>query len=492
MDVRLPDGTVIRNVPEGITKSQLMAKVGKIPQPEKGFFDRVGEDMSRRGAAAEGVIEEYRKGNQSLPETYLQHFGQYAGLANDIAGEAFKSVGRGVSSITPDFIEKPVRQAGKNVFDTVANSPVGDLARSAVQEYQDFSQEYPRAAKNIESVANIGALVGTLTPVKGTSLAGAAVDAVGSGTKTVAKAASAPVKAGAKSVSEGAGNLWKGAFARTPEKLDEISSAMKAESSASYTKFRETGAIINKNRASNIINRMEKAMSDTGKLNARLHGDTLSVIEDMRKAQKSGAFSLEEFDQYRQLLSDVINKNTDGIKGPNPDAFKAIQAIDALDEAIDRLKPIDILGGDTAAVEALKQGRAQWAKYRKFQSVANIVRQSDGDPNRLKSALQRFVNKPKNLKGFTAEEKKAIIEAAKNSTAEKIFKAFGKFGFDLGSSLTPGNTALPALTGGVGLMGVPHAAPIVIGGTVSRQLQKYLGRGKAEKVLKIIQEGAGK
>ena len=30
MDVKLPDGTIIKNVPEGTTQSQLMAKVGKL------------------------------------------------------------------------------------------------------------------------------------------------------------------------------------------------------------------------------------------------------------------------------------------------------------------------------------------------------------------------------------------------------------------------------------------------------------------------------
>ena len=30
MDVKLPDGTIINNVPEGTTQSELMARVGKV------------------------------------------------------------------------------------------------------------------------------------------------------------------------------------------------------------------------------------------------------------------------------------------------------------------------------------------------------------------------------------------------------------------------------------------------------------------------------
>ena len=32
MDVRMPDGTIITNVPEGTTKAQLMAKLGQAPE----------------------------------------------------------------------------------------------------------------------------------------------------------------------------------------------------------------------------------------------------------------------------------------------------------------------------------------------------------------------------------------------------------------------------------------------------------------------------
>lgn len=61
MDVRLPDGTIVRNVPEGITKSQLMSRVGKLPadarqdaeqriaakeKPAPGFLDRLKQGMA--------------------------------------------------------------------------------------------------------------------------------------------------------------------------------------------------------------------------------------------------------------------------------------------------------------------------------------------------------------------------------------------------------------------------------------------------------------
>ena len=41
-DVRLPDGTIVRNVPEGTTRSQLMARVGKAQQPSRAQGSGIG------------------------------------------------------------------------------------------------------------------------------------------------------------------------------------------------------------------------------------------------------------------------------------------------------------------------------------------------------------------------------------------------------------------------------------------------------------------
>ena len=52
MDVRLPDGTIVTNVPEGITQSELMRRVGMMsepaaPKPEPTFMQRAGTALGR-------------------------------------------------------------------------------------------------------------------------------------------------------------------------------------------------------------------------------------------------------------------------------------------------------------------------------------------------------------------------------------------------------------------------------------------------------------
>ncbi len=52
MDVRLPDGTIVTNVPEGTTQSELMRRVGLISEApakpaEPSFLDRAGTAVTR-------------------------------------------------------------------------------------------------------------------------------------------------------------------------------------------------------------------------------------------------------------------------------------------------------------------------------------------------------------------------------------------------------------------------------------------------------------
>lgn len=305
-------------------------------------------------------------------------------------------------------------------------------------------------------------------------LAGGAIPAAGS-------ALSGTIKGGADAL--------KGMGARAPDVLEQAGYAIKNRASQSYKDSRTLGATLNKGALTRAQRDIDQALLALGKNNARLHGDTLSVLNDFKKAAKGGNLSLEELDQYRQLFGDAIMKNTDGIKGPNPDAKKASKAIEAIDDLVDSLTAKDLSSGSLQAVKALNEGRVEWQKFRKFQAVSNVVKQADGDPNRLKAGLQRFVNKPKNLKGYTPDEVKALKDAARNTAGEGLLKALGKFGFDFGSSLTPGNAFLPVSSMLAGGAGVPGGVELAITGTTARQLQKLIGRGRTETALQLIESG---
>ncbi len=136
------------------------------------------------------------------------------------------------------------------------------------------------------------------------------------------------------------------------------------------------------------------------------------------------------------------------------------------------------------AVSLLNQGRSQYATASKFEDISDILSKADGDPNRIKAGLTRFLNNPDNTQVWTDVEKQALKDAASGTGTEKLLKMFGKFGFDLGKGLTMGNTIGPVV--GAAVTHGP-VAPIV--GTAARIGQTLSARGAAEKLLKTISSG---
>ena len=157
LEVELPDGRILE-VPAGSNPEFIKAAVQKVT----GFTQRVGQDFDRRKQNIGGMVAESIKGNQGYREGAMQAAGQGFAAVGDVVGEGITSVGRGLSAITPDpfedevinqlgiFFDQPLMQAGKRALE------------QGMEAWAGFSEENPRAARNIEAVTNIagGGLTG--------------------------------------------------------------------------------------------------------------------------------------------------------------------------------------------------------------------------------------------------------------------------------------------------------------------------------------------
>lgn len=338
-----------------------------------------------------------------------------------------------------------------------------------------------QTAKSAALGAPGGAIYGASDSKTGNEVEGAIT---GAGAGAGLGAALRPVSAAVGATAKGISNTAKGAFARSGDQLEEAGQKIKDTSSKAYQKMRESGASFRPEAKENIINSIDDALKSDGPLNQGLHGNTMSVLQDLKSAAESPDFSLEELDQYRRLLSRIP-------KTVPEDVRKSSIVIDALDSSVNSLKDADLSNGSREAIDALNEGRKEYSKYSKFDRIRTIIDNSGGDANKLKSGLQRFANNPKMTRGFSPSEMKALQDAAKNTTGEGLLKMAGKFGIDLGSSLSVGNAGLPALYGAVtgATAGVGPAFGVVAGGTAARQAQKYIARAKADDLLKLIEKG---
>ncbi|WP_181708716.1 glycosyl hydrolase 108 family protein [Chthonobacter rhizosphaerae] len=115
------------------------------------FTDKVGQAVDRRASMAADIQKATRDGKQTKAEEIWQLAGKGgAGLAGDVAGAAISS---GFQAL-PDYIEQPIRSAGRAVMD----SPIGGILNFAAEQYGDFAQNHPRAARNVEATANMAGL----------------------------------------------------------------------------------------------------------------------------------------------------------------------------------------------------------------------------------------------------------------------------------------------------------------------------------------------
>lgn len=431
----------------------------------------------------------YAMPDQFAAENLLQIAGVGLGAMGDVAGHGISAV----ANALPAPVKKPFEATGQYLGDTdIAVAGIEGL-RKLGESWEGFAQRNPRAARNIGAVGNIAAVapVGAAgkpvleageAAIKGADkLAfGKASQASGVSPEAAINIAGAGIPGTVKSAYEGTKNLGKGIVARQPDEIDISFNKLKGESSATYKQMRDAGAVIKKGRVQNIVKTVEDSLKKDGILDSDFHPETVNAIKKLRAAAKKGDVSLDTLDQYRQLFSEAASNNN-AHKGRAADGLKASRAIEALDTQVSRLKQADLASGDPKAIEMLTTGRAQWSKAMKFDRVAQIIRNAEGDPKKIQQGFKNFAKKRQNFRGFTGEEIRAMKAIGDGSMGSNALKFLGGFGFGQNSRW------LPASAGVAGLTVAPWMLPVVAAGTVARQGSKYIARGKAENLLRTIE-----
>lgn len=177
----LPDGRILQfppNTSPEVIQATVKRELGITDTPDEpriGPMGRVFLGATERGletlATGEGprmqnvreIVGATLRGEQTPQEAVLQTGGQGMAYLGDLIGAGLGYLGRGASAITPDFIEDEVI----NQLGIFMNQPVMRYGMQALgsgmEEYEQFAQEYPRAARNIEALTNIGVIGGGST-----------------------------------------------------------------------------------------------------------------------------------------------------------------------------------------------------------------------------------------------------------------------------------------------------------------------------------------
>ena len=171
IEVELPDGSIAEfplGTPDDVIDAKVKEMLG-ISQPvsepiglgaqaalgaTQAGFDALGGESTRAQKANE-IFASTLKGDQSVSEGVTQAYGQGFASLGDLIGKGVGLIGEGVSRMTPDVIEDEVMNQLGIFFDQPLMQAGKEAIAAGGEAWDQFSQENPRAARNIEAGVNI-------------------------------------------------------------------------------------------------------------------------------------------------------------------------------------------------------------------------------------------------------------------------------------------------------------------------------------------------
>lgn len=405
-------------------------------------------------AAAQQQFADHVK--ETTPRSFVESTEQRAGAALDQKPSGMASFIRkkvlGFDPLTPLDKAAGVAAAPLGAAGETAERKVGQIAGANPVKLEKAARATGDVSENLLSILP-GAKV-----AKGAEAVGDVAAASGQG------------------VAKGAETMKMGYKAREAELLDKSVADMDAKSDAAAAKMRDMGVKFKPETAQQLAAHIEDSWKEAslGKPDLKLHGESMEVLADIKAASKKG-FDMQDLDNFRKRFRQIANKGGE-------DAKFAGEALDAMRTAAENFKS-KLPPGSTFLPYV-----DQYAKARRFDTLADIVKNSGGDPQKIKSGFQKLLKSDKKMRGFTDEEKKAIEEAAHYTTPEKLMRLAGRFGYEIGGDKTAPAAVLPTTEALYGWhYGSPYTVPAIAGATAARYGGKLMARGKAERALQAVE-----
>ena len=444
------------SVPQGFeevaTPQGLQAEFQARKNPN--LAQRIGHDFQGMVDKAGQAKQREATGQQSSNETVLQGLGNSANFVfNQVPSQA---IGSALS-----YLPEPVKQVGRNASTVIANTPIvnilpslgtlGSNAQNVGTKYNQIAEQHPRAAANAEALFGLGNAATALAPIKGTSLAGAVMEAPGTALKTTRNAVASVL----------------------PKRAEILTAdAVKSEASKAYQAAKTTGGTLRPEFTNSFIGEIEKVAPQTraGKI---LGGDSdATKVVDRLKSLKDSPLSLDEAQEVDELLGDWVDKHLE-LGKPTKEGQKILSIQSTLRDQIANAGE-DAISGGKEGFEALKEGRRLWAKQARLRDIEKIVTRAEAaqvPATALKNGFRTLYNNPSRIRGYSEAEKALIKKASESGVAGDILATFG--------------SRLNAIGGGL-VGGVPGAVLGTAGSTLSRKGAEALQLQRANNIAREI------
>lgn len=383
MDVQLPDGKILKGVPDGTTKEQLSAKL-----KANGInFDTSSHE--NKPASEEWPAVTARRASEAwdsrppAPTTNISETmkNPSASMRVDV-NNMFKNTPKAVSALG-DVVSAPVGAAGET-FEYKASKAAGipeEQSRQLAKDTGDVTKLLAGIAPGIKKIPEVSGQMLS----KATALPGKAVN-----------------------VGREAINSASDKMGLTPVDSERL----EAISKSAYDRAEKMGGAYSPKFANDLLEKGNKLAAREPQAKA-IEGDTpLQNLMKDAEAWKDKPFSLKSAEQVDKVLTNKITAQYKA--GNNAYARELEQFQDDFRESMYNPSKEHAPQGSAGAKE-LQKATQHWAQMSRMRDLETIVEraQSTANPSlSIRKGLANLYNNKRRMAGFSDEEKAAIKKAA--------------------------------------------------------------------------------
>lgn len=336
-----------------------------------------------------------------------------------------------------------------------------------------------------EALGGVGGQIGALSKLATTAVtpAGRNIAAQLSALPERQLAASIPAGATAQAVGEKTESPTLGMLAgvgaslpfgiRAPKQTEKIPTIdeLKQLSRNQYQQAKEAGIVFKKDSFKSFANQLEKDLIEEG-LDKDIQPTAFKALNRITTAANK-ANTLSEIETLRKVAQGASASTNAS------ERMFGQKMIERLDDYIETSSPENILAGDKAGIDAIRNAREAWRTSKKAEIMDDIFNSAElraeanynvsGMENVLRRKLVNLADNKKLMRTFTKDEQEAIIKAAKGGTMQNFYRRIGKyaptgvisttFGSGLGGAAGAAVGGIPgAFVGGVAIPAIGAAA----------------------------------
>ena len=459
MNVRMPDGTLVKNVPDNITQADLLARYEAFKTPDtRGNI--INTDVPTVvGQVANPPVNEPKR---SMQEKMMA---LYEVPATMLSGAAL-TIPSAVSALATG--EAPMAMAQRNMYQPRSGASQ-DVLQSIGSAFE--ATKLPPVIPTTGMIPSYARMAQATTPQvrQGGQIATQAVRETAQ--PVVNRMAEALRKEPKLDVAE---------IAKTAPSVEELAT----QSSQLFKQAKESNVELNAKDFSNTMKTIGKDLREEG-YDPRLYPKLDVAFSELQNAKVPKDFSelrtLRKFIQGAQKSTDLEEKRL------------ATILKDEFDTYVANIPESSVKAGSKEGLDAWKQARDAYTRMSKGEIFEDMLENAQldtskfsmsGIENSLAQQLRQLAKNDKKMRMFTPEEQAAIKDAVKGGKVQNMLRFFGKF------APTSSVSSIPAL------LTTAASAPLgltLTGGAIGgRYLAQQIRKSDVKNLAALMRAGAKK